>query len=147
MSLSMSKCWYSNNCLHFLKRTGPFSKYLHKYYLSFNSSCWPSADAKPMPNDLEHAMPCQTHVCSLYAYTTISMNIPWMSLNLHPCIVACSLSLCTSIHIHRSIHISISMQIWITPAKKLKNYNYVVLCSVFSLTLGRFTLVTSVIGL
>ncbi len=25
MSLSMSKCWYSNNCLHFLKCAVPFS--------------------------------------------------------------------------------------------------------------------------
>jgi hypothetical protein len=33
MSLSKSKCWYSNNCLHFVKRTVP----LVGYYSASNS--------------------------------------------------------------------------------------------------------------
>ncbi len=33
MSLSNSKCWYSNNCLHFLKRTVPFSITINKMRL------------------------------------------------------------------------------------------------------------------
>jgi hypothetical protein len=33
MSLSKSKCWYSNDCLHFLKRTVPLSWLVLKFYL------------------------------------------------------------------------------------------------------------------
>ncbi len=29
MSLSKSKCWYSNNCLHFVKRTVPLKAIAH----------------------------------------------------------------------------------------------------------------------
>ncbi len=37
MPLSKSKCWYSNNCLHFLKRAVPLfnfpAMFYYKYYL------------------------------------------------------------------------------------------------------------------
>ncbi len=32
MSLSMSKCWYSNNCLHFLKCAVPLMSYFFSFY-------------------------------------------------------------------------------------------------------------------
>jgi hypothetical protein len=34
MSLSKSKCWYPNNCLHFVKRAVPSVKYFCQDYMS-----------------------------------------------------------------------------------------------------------------
>ncbi len=33
MPLSKSKCWYSNDCLHFLKRANFPAMFYYKYYL------------------------------------------------------------------------------------------------------------------
>jgi hypothetical protein len=66
MSLSMSKCWYSNNCLHFSKRAGPLvyfnmmSMVPCKYLISMSSISTYSAFADdeegvavgPLPDDV-----------------------------------------------------------------------------------------------
>jgi hypothetical protein len=40
MSLSKSKCWYSNNCLHFLKRAVPLKKSAYCFISSWLNYNW-----------------------------------------------------------------------------------------------------------
>ncbi len=82
MSLSKSKCWYSNNCLHFLKRVVPLK---HIYWImKFNKITKVTSKmlqkCKKLSNVFSKSKPikpgifnnCHSHLC-LYSFVKIAI--------------------------------------------------------------------------
>jgi hypothetical protein len=65
MSLSKSKCWYSNNCLHFLKRAVPLD-YITQHFQSLNSF-------------LQRQNVVGTNACNGCTQVTALTLVPWVS--------------------------------------------------------------------
>jgi hypothetical protein len=76
MSLSKSKCWYSNNCLHFLKRTVPFRSHFVAYVELRCSTNSPQASEIGLLNMFTSDLSSTQSVTKIISVTAMNLVAP-----------------------------------------------------------------------